>query len=244
MEFALVMSAFLMGVAGIPHCAAMCGPACAAVLGVCGRGEARQSVAPTFHAARIGAYAGAGGLAAAGVGAMGGLAAAVPVLRPAWALLHAAALVLGVWMAWTGRQPAWMTLAGSRHWALALRPRAAGAGAGASGWQRISGPVPAASSGLAWVFWPCGLLQSALVVAGLANTAWGGSLVMATFAFASAAGLHALPWWARRTGPRASEWRQRWLPWAVRAAGLLLAVASAWALTRDLWQPLWNYCFS
>lgn len=243
MEFALVVSALLMGFAGIPHCAAMCGPACAAVLGVCSQGAQRRSVAPAFHAARIGAYAVAGGAAAAGVGALGSWATAVPLLRPIWALLHAAALVLGIWMVSTGRQPTWMTLAGSRNLARALRPYAAGVGAATPGWRGISGPVPAASSGLAWVFWPCGLLQSALVVAGLANTAWGGSLAMGAFALASAAGLHVLPWWARRTGSRASERRQRWMPRAVRTAGLLLAVASAWALTRDLWRPLWDYCF-
>lgn len=242
MDLALITSAFLLGLAGIPHCAAMCGPACAAVLGACGQGARPRAAAPAFHMARIGGYAAAGGLAAAGVGTVGSLAAAVPVLRPAWALLHAAALVLGVWMAWTGRQPAWMTLAGSRRLALALWPQAVGGGASASGWQRISGPAPAAGSGLAWVFWPCGLLQSALVVAGLANTAWGGALAMAAFALASASGLQLLPWWAGQGGPRPAAWRQRALPWAVRAAGLLLALASAWALGRDVWRPVWDYC--
>ena len=242
MDLALVTSAFLLGLAGIPHCAAMCGPACAAVLGACGQGSRPQAVAPAFHLARLGGYAAGGGLAAAGVGAMGGLAATVPVLRPAWAMLHAAALVLGVWMAWAGRQPAWMTLAGNRRLALALRPQTAGATA--SGWQRISGPAPAAGSGLAWVFWPCGLLQSALVVAGLANTALGGALAMAAFALASASGLQLLPWWVGRVnGPGSAAWRQRAMPWAVRVAGLLLASASAWALGRDVWRPVWDYCF-
>lgn len=243
MDLALVTSAFLLGLAGIPHCAAMCGPACAAVLAGCGQSGRSQGAAPAFHLARIGAYAGAGGLAAAGVGAVGALAATAPVLRPLWVLLHAAALVLGAWMAWTGRQPAWMTLAGSRRLALALGPQASGALAVASGWQRISGPVPAAASGLAWVFWPCGLLHSALVVAGLANTPWGGALAMAAFALASAAGLQLLPWWSGRAGTGSAAWRETVMPWAVRAAGLLLAAASAWALGRDVWRPVWNYCF-
>jgi hypothetical protein len=242
MDLVLIASAFLLGLAGIPHCAAMCGPACAAVQGVCGQARQPQYVAPAFHLARVGAYAVAGGLAAMGVGAVGGLSAAAPVLRPLWALAHAAALVLGVWMAWTARQPAWMTLAGSRRMVSALRPQATPGTS--SGWQRVAGPVPAAASGLAWVFWPCGLLQSALVVAALANTAWGGSLAMASFALASATGLQALPWWAVH-GPRGStRLQQAAAVWAVRGSGLLLALASGWALTRDIWRPLWDYCFA
>ncbi len=241
MDLVLIASAFLLGLAGIPHCAAMCGPACAAALGVCGQARRSQYVAPAFHLARVVAYAVAGGLAAMGVGAVGGLGVAVPVLRPVWALAHAAALVLGVWMAWTARQPAWMTLAGSRRVVMALRPQATPGAP--SGWQRVSGPAPAAASGLAWVFWPCGLLQSALVVASLSNTTWGGSLAMASFALASAAGLQVLPWWALHGARVSASRRQTAAAWAVRGAGLMLALASGWALTRDIWRPVWNYCF-
>jgi sulfite exporter TauE/SafE len=94
------------------------------------------------------------------------------------------------------------------------------------------------------VFWPCGLLQSALVVAGLANSAWGGALAMAAFALASAWGLQLLPWWVGRVSrPGSAAWQRRAMPWAVRASGLLLALASAWALGRDIWRPAWDYCF-
>lgn len=240
MDLALIASAFLLGLAGIPHCAAMCGPSCAAVLGVCGKTRRPQYVAPAFHLARLGAYATAGGLAATGVGAVVGLGTALPVLQPAWALVHAAALVFGIWMTWTGRQPAWMTLVSSRRMVTVLQPQAVSGAV--SSRHRVSGPLPAAASGLAWVFLPCGLLQSALVVAALANTAWGGSLAMASFALASAAGLQVLPWWAAHGARRTVGWQRAAVPWAVRAAGLLLALASGWALTRDIWRPVWEYC--
>jgi sulfite exporter TauE/SafE len=178
-------------------------------------------------------------VAAAGVATLAWAGAAWPVLRPAWTLLHAAALALGLWMAWAGRQPAWMTLVGQRRLAVTA---VAGAGAGAGGgWQRMAGPAPAAVAGLAWVAWPCGLLQSALVVAGLANSPWGGALVMVSFGLASAAGLQWVPWWAQRQSRRGKA-SPALSAWSARAAGLLLALGSAWALGRDVWQPLLDYC--
>jgi sulfite exporter TauE/SafE len=95
------------------------------------------------------------------------------VLRPVWTLLHAAAFVLGLWMLWQGRQPVWLESLGRGS------ARAAGP---AAGWQRVHGPVKAGAAGLAWAAWPCGLLQSALVLAALANGPAGGALVMTGFA--------------------------------------------------------------
>ena len=60
---------------------------------------------------------------------------------------------------------------------------------GGERWQVEAAPARSAGLGLAWVAWPCGLLQSALRVAALANTPASGALVMAGFAGASAAGL-------------------------------------------------------
>jgi sulfite exporter TauE/SafE len=245
MEFTLALSAFLLGIAGIPHCAAMCGASCTAVLGACSRGGggAAASAAPWgFHLARVAGYAAAGGVAAAGVATLAWAGAAWPVLRPAWTLLHAAALALGLWMAWAGRQPAWMTLVGHRRFAAATAAASAAPDMAGGGWQRLAGPVPAAAAGLAWVAWPCGLLQSALVVAGLANSPWGGALVMASFGLASAAGLQFVPWWLQRRW-RLDAWSPAMSAWSARAAGLLLALGSAWALGRDLWQPMLDACF-
>lgn len=230
MDFALVLSALMLGIAGAPHCAAMCGASCAAVLTGCagGRPEQRAS-AWAFHAARVGGYAVVGGLAAAGVGVLSMAGQAAPLVRPVWTLLHMAALALGLWLLWTGRQPAFMSRVG--------RNRTATPVLSTGGWQVMSGPLTAASAGAAWVAWPCGLLQSALVVAALANTPQGGAAAMAAFAVASAAGLQLAPWVQARLGGRGAA-----ATWAIRIGGLALALGSGWALGHDLWVKVADYC--
>jgi len=99
------------------------------------------------------------------------------------------------------------------------------------------GPLSAAAAGSAWVAWPCGLLQSALVVAALANTPVGGAAAMAAFALASAAGLQLAPWVAARMGSRDVVARI-----AVRIAGAALAAGSGWALGHDVWMKVAAYC--
>jgi sulfite exporter TauE/SafE len=174
---ALFLSAVLMGLAGTPHCLAMCGAACTAA----SAGGKPRDLLP-FHLGRLLAYAGAGAVAAASVGSLAALGQAVAALRPLWTMVHMAALALGLYLVWQGRQPAWMERLGrSRSTAVPHRP--------GERWQAVRGPARSAGLGLAWVAWPCGLLQSALLVASLANTAWSGAAVMAGFAGASAAGV-------------------------------------------------------
>lgn len=228
MDTALVVSAFLLGLAGAPHCAAMCGAACAGVVQGCSGGGERSGTASwAFHTARMGGYALAGALLAAGVGALQGLGTLTPALKPVWILLHMGAITLGLWMAVTGRQPGWMT-------------RGKASPAVPAGWQRMSGPWPAAAAGAAWVALPCGLLQSALVVAALANTPAGGAAVMAAFALASAPALQLAPWAWNRLG--AGPTGARRLQWAVRAAGAALVVGSAFALGHDAVSRFVAWC--
>lgn len=229
MDLALIISAFMLGLAGTPHCAAMCGASCAAVIAGCNRGGGAVAVSWSFHVARAVGYAAAGGLAAAGVGVLALAGEAAPLVRPLWTLLHMAALALGLWLLWTGRQPAFMSRVG--------RSRTVAPVAVDGGWQAMQGPVAAAAAGAAWVAWPCGLLQSALVVAALANTPQAGAAAMAAFAIASAAGLHLAPWVGARLGGRGSG-----VTWAVRLAGLALAGGSGWALGHDLWGRIAAYC--
>ena len=104
MDPALIASAALLGLAGAPHCTAMCGAPCAAAIG-------RQGGwAPTaaFHLARVASYAVAGAVVASAVGALALLSQLSPALRPLWTMVHALVLALGLWLLWTGRQPAWM----------------------------------------------------------------------------------------------------------------------------------------
>jgi uncharacterized protein len=221
-DLALVGAAALMGLAGLPHCAAMCAAPCAAVT----RGTApRQWL---FQAARVLGYAAAGALAAASIGALRDGLALTPALRPLWTLLHLFALAVGLWMLARGRWPAWLQ-------------RRAGAPQPDTGWQRIAGPARAACAGAAWIAWPCALSQSALLVAALGDTPAVGAGAMAAFALASAPGLWIGPIVLARmtTGPSATQ-----AVWPLRAAGGLLAAGSAWALGHGLAARALAWCFS
>ena len=241
MDAALVLSCLLLGLAGAPHCAAMCGPACAAV--TCGgaAGQVRAAGA-AFQVLRAASYGLAGALASSGVAAASLAMAAAPALRPLWVLLHAAALALGLWLAITARQPAWMMRLGTS------RPVAALAAPG--GWQPVAlrrGTWMAAAAGVSWVAWPCGLLQSALIVAALCQSPAAGGLAMGAFALASAPGLLLAPWALGRLrqaeAPRpGTGLAERLVRLAIRASGLALAGGALFALNRDIWHRFVTYC--
>jgi sulfite exporter TauE/SafE len=233
MTGALALTALLMGLAGGAHCLAMCAAPSAAGVRACGASPRAGWVA--FHGGRLLAYGLAGAIVAAGVGAVSRWSEWSPALRPVWAVLHVAALALGLWLLVRGRQPSWMERPG--RW-----PRGA-ARADAQGWQRMAGPVKAGGLGLAWVAWPCGLLQSALVVAALANDAAGGAVVMLVFALATAPALGVAPWlWARWSAASGQALSAGVQAGAIRLAGALLAGASAWALGHDLFSRWVAYC--
>jgi sulfite exporter TauE/SafE len=240
MDAALIGSAVLLGLAGTPHCAAMCGGPGAAVCAHSGR---RGQLA--FHTGRVLGYAAVGGAAAASVSSLALLAQWSPALRPLWALLHALLLALGGWMLVTGRQPGWMGSVG-RVPAVAGAGGAGGAGGGA--WAPVSGPVPTAPgrawkpavAGALWVAWPCGLLQSALLVASLTGSAASGAGAMAGFALASSGGLVLAPWlWqqVRRSGRGPALERG-----LVRLAGALLVGSALFALGAGVWHQVAAFC--
>jgi sulfite exporter TauE/SafE len=229
MDLALLFSALALALAGVPHCTAMCAAPCAAAVGGPAQGQGARMWA--FHGARILAYAAAGAVAASSVGALARLAEWSPVLRPLWTLLHALALALGLWLLWHGRQPAWLeSLGRGSHRAAAP----------AAGWQRVKGPIRSGVAGSLWVAWPCGLLQSALLLAALANGAAAGALVMGGFAVVTATGLVLGPGlWAWLGGGAVAA---RAAVWGVRLAGASLVAASGWALSHGLWQRVAAYC--
>ena len=221
MDAALAASALLMGLAGGPHCAAMCGAACGALTGT-------QQRAPTLlalHGGRLASYAAGGAIAAAGVASLGSLASAAPVVRPLWSIVHVAAVALGFWLLRTGRAPGWLSSASPRLAAVA-------AGQPVRFVRKMPRPAGAALAGTCWVAIPCGLLQSALLVAALASTPAAGAATMAAFAagstlvlvFAQGAwsGLH-------RFSPGTALGTL-----SVRAAGALLAGSSLLALWNGL----------
>jgi uncharacterized protein len=263
LDLTLVGSAFLMGAAGSVHCAAMCGAPCAAVTG-----GARWPAMGSFQVGRLVGYATGGAIAAASVAGLVHWGETVAWLRPLWLGLHLVALALGLFLLWRGEQPGWL----QRLWPE--RPPAVGTvsvGALREAKTAWSMPVTAGSAGLAWLAWPCGLLQSALVVAALASGPWQGAAVMAAFALASSPGLLAGPWLLRRLstlgrggqgggmalaggpgmapgvsgGPGAGLMLPvgaREMRWATRISGGLLMAGACWALGHGVWAQIRAYC--
>lgn len=210
MQSSLALTAFLMGLAGGPHCIAMCGAACAGIGQAAGSGK--NSAMWSFQAGRVLGYSALGALAAASMQGLGWLTVQSAALRPVWTLFHVATLVLGSLLIWKAQQPVWLEQAGRKIWSAA-RGLALGRGRGA--------PLVI---GALWAFLPCGLLYSALLLATLTASALDGASVMALFALGTSVSMMAGPWlWLRLGGQGAGEW-------GVRLAGLALAASSVWAL--------------
>ncbi|HSV70434.1 MAG TPA: sulfite exporter TauE/SafE family protein [Methylibium sp.] len=229
MSSALVAAAALMGLAGTPHCAAMCGAPCAALARRCGNGRPRQALA-VHQAGRLLSYAVAGALVAASTGLLADGARAAAWLRPVWLLLPLAALLLGLWLLVAGRPLRWMG-------ADQLPPAGLAVVHGPTPGGRAAGLAQAAGAGLLWAAWPCGLLYSALLVAALADTPWGGAAVMSGFALASLPGVVAGPLLWQALARRVAAPRL-----ALRGAGALLVAASGWGLWLQFTVPGGLWC--
>lgn len=233
MQLALAGAALLMGLAGGPHCVAMCGAASSAVIRILPLATVGQQgampalTAPgAFHLGRISSYAAAGAIAAASVDSLTLASTHVAALRPLWVLLHVFVFTWGAMLAVTGRQPLWAQRIG-RSLESRLRPHAGGT------WLGVL------ATGLLWVALPCGLLYSALMLAGLGNGPLQGATLMALFAIGSGASLVAGPWLWQRLRLASSRGRQAW---GARAAGVLLAAAAVHALWSDLIRQIDAWC--
>lgn len=234
MQTSLAATALLMGLAGGPHCVAMCGAACAAmgrsaVVGNATVGSvANPSALWLFQLGRLAGYSALGGLAAASMQGLGWLSIQSAALRPVWTLLHVAAALLGLMLLWQARQPAWLDVGARNVWS---RIRTATQGSGRA--TRAAAPLVL---GAAWSLLPCGLLYSAVLVAALSPSAIQGAGVMALFALGSGVSLMAGPWlWLRLRGPGSGAW-------AIRLAGAALLASSVWALWMGLVHDTAPWC--
>ncbi len=220
-SLSLAGTALLMGIAGAPHCAAMCGAACGGLASGARPARARW----LFQGGRLAGYAAAGAVVAGAVQAFASLTQHAAVLRPAWTLFHLVVLAWALSLVVLARQPAWVSSAGRSAWTR-IRPMA----------QRSGGLFAA---GALWIFMPCGLLWSALLVASLSGGALEGAASMALFGAASSSGLLLGPWLFARLKQAGNRLRQ---DWGTRAAGVLLAGAAGWALWMDLAQRIAVWC--
>jgi sulfite exporter TauE/SafE len=232
MKTSLAATALLMGLAGGPHCIAMCGAACAAM------GRSSNSTASghksralwIFQLGRLAGYSAMGALAAASMQGLGWLSIHSAALRPVWTLLHVAAALMGLMLLVQARQPLWLDTGARKVWSR-VRGISQGSGAFASG----AAPL---MLGAAWSLLPCGLLYSALLVAALSPSTAQGAGVMALFALGSGVSLVAGPWlWLRLRSPGSDRW-------AVRLAGAALLATSVWALWMGLVHDAAPWCIT
>ena len=224
MQTALAATALLMGLAGGPHCVAMCGAACAGI-GRSSTGTNTRSMW-IFQAGRVLGYSAMGAVAAASMQGLGWLSVHSAALRPVWTLFHVAAALLGLMLLWQARQPVWLEDGARKIWS---RVRSV-----------TQGSVGAAPLllGVLWALLPCGLLYSALLVAALSSSALEGAAVMALFALGSSVSLMAGPWlWLRLRKPGSGQW-------AIRLAGLALLTTSLWALWMGLVHNTAPWCLT
>lgn len=180
----LLLTAFLMGLGGIPHCAAMCGAACAVAF-------PKGLPLPALLGRCLG-YATLGAVAAASAGLASRWGREWAFVQPLWILFQAAAVALGVWMLWSGRVPAQLDAWGQglyhwvrSRWGAGMDQARMPSRAARAAWGLIAGGM--------WAVLPCGLLYAAVVVAALAPHVWGGALVMLAFALPSALGVWGAP---------------------------------------------------
>ena len=228
MQATLAVTALLMGLAGGPHCVAMCGAACAGMA----RTSSGQSTRAlwVFQAGRLLGYSALGALAALSMQGLGWLSVHSAALRPVWTLFHAAAGMMGLMLLWQARQPVWLENTARNLWRRVRSTTGALNGGSAL--------APIGLLGILWALLPCGLLYSALLVAAMTGSAFEGAGVMALFAFGSGLSLMAGPWlWLRLRGHGSGQW-------AIRIAGLALLVSSVWALWMGLVHDTAPWCVS
>lgn len=222
MQTSMAMTALFMGLVGGPHCVAMCGAACAGISRAAGERSTRALW--TFQLSRMAGYALFGAFAAGSVQGLAWLGTNTQVVRPVWTMFHVAAFLLGLTLLWQARQPAWLDTLAQSVWRRA-RPVL----------TRLGARAPLVL-GVAWALMPCGLLYSALLVASLSASAWDGALIMALFSAGTSISLTAGPWLLLRLRGGQSG------AWAIRLAGLALAITSGWALWMGITNPTGLFC--
>lgn len=222
MTYSLALTALMMGVLGGPHCVLMCGAACAGI-GKASEGSANQAML-VFLAGRLLGYVALGVLAALSMQSLAWLTVQTAAARPVWTMLHLAAGLLGLILLWVGRQPPWLEQTARAVW---LRVQ---------GFVKNGRRLAPALLGLAWALMPCGLLYSAIMVAGLSNSVAAGAAVMALFAMGTSLSLLAGPWLLLKL----AGFKQREL--GVRLAGLTLVLMAASALWMGLVHQQAPWC--
>lgn len=221
MQTALIYSAFLMGVAGGPHCVAMCGAACASLT----EASSQQNRAiPLYHFGRLCGYALLGAIATFGITSIAWLSDYTATLHPLWTFFHVLVFFWGLMLLVFARQPVWVDRTGHMVWQQVKKL------------SRLQGGH--FYIGMLWALMPCGLLYSALIIASFNGNPIGGAASMAAFAIGSSLSLFFAPWLWFKLKTSMIE------PYGMRLAGLMLSAASGWAIWMQLAHQTKIWCIN
>lgn len=221
MQTPLILTTLFMGLAGGPHCIAMCGAACASLQK--GRGGANNLW--RFQVGRLIGYASLGAIAAGSVKSLAWFSNQTLALHPLWTFFHVLVFSWGLILLLYARQPTWADNFGRQIWTHV---------------RKLSHlPGGTVATGMLWALMPCGLLYSALLVASLNANALTGALSMAAFAIGTSVSLMAGPWlWLKLKN--GVGWLNERI--SMRIAGLLLSVVAGWAIWMDLMHQVKIWC--
>lgn len=217
---ALLYSALLMGLAGGPHCVAMCGAACAGLT----QSQQHPYAIYQYHIGRLFGYALLGAIATFAIQSIAWLSSYSKMLHPLWTFFHVLIFFWGLLLIVYARQPIWVDSAGRNLWSHVKK-----LGVQRGGYFYI---------GMLWALMPCGLLYSALIIASFSGNPLGGALSMGAFALGSALSLLIAPWLWLKLKTKSIE------PYGMRLAGLLLSLASAWAIWMELTHNTKVWCIN
>lgn len=219
----LLLTAFVMGLAGGPHCIAMCGAACGAMQTSSSIKSIPIRVIRTvpwsFYLGRMLGYGVLGALAAQSLRGLAWLSSQSRVFEPLWTFSHTLILAWGCLLLLTGKQPRWAVQGAQQVWTW-IKQRTQHAKLGFL------------FTGMVWALLPCGLLYSAVMLASLQSQWLQGALVMMAFATGSAtilaiapvvwqAGQQKLPLWMKEST-------------GMRLSGIFLMALSLMALWMDI----------
>jgi uncharacterized protein len=223
----LLLTAFVMGLAGGPHCIAMCGAACGAMQSSFQTTSQFRSIPLrviktipwSFYLGRMLGYGILGALAAETLRGLAWLSNQSHVFQPLWTFSHTLIFAWGVLLLVTGQQPQWAIKHAQQVWVW-IKQRTQHERFGFLG------------TGMVWALLPCGLLYSAVMLASLQSQWLQGALVMMAFAAGSATVLAVAPLLWRSGQNRLSNWMRE--STGMRLSGIFLISLSLTALWMDI----------
>lgn len=182
-------AAFLAGIAGGAHCAAMCGPLIGVACGPCARGRGREwlSQALAYNAGRIATYVAAGALTGF-VGATGLALRGAPLTQQALLFAMGISLILlATYVAGVAPFVRGVERAGAVVWRH-IGPRA-------RAFLPVNTPARAFGLGLIFGWLPCGMVYVALVAALTTADPLYGGMIMAAFGLGTLPNVLAISAW-------------------------------------------------